>query len=117
MAASIPNVCPAPGPNGPGADQGLEALGFHEIDFDDVFLSREMVVKVGEVAWSLIRRRVPGPWLTAEFMADVVEGFPQRAFWQDESGALVLEAEIIGQYHAFVIPSGQWGVREVPVLH
>ena len=117
MTASIPNDRGQAGQYLPVDIEGLEAQGYHEIDFDDVFLTREIVIEVGEVAWGLIRSRVPGRWLTPELMADVVQGFPQRAFWLDASGALVLEADIIGQYHAFVIPSGQWGVRDIPVLH
>lgn len=117
MTASHPSPRQPSGRDVPGSVEDLAALGYHEIDFDDVFLSREMVVHVGEVAWKLIRKKIPGRWLTAELMAEVVAGFPLRAFWLDDNGALVLEAEIVGQYHAFVIPSGGWGVRDIPVLH
>lgn len=97
-----------------GSDMSL----LHDIDFEDVALSIEALRMVRAAAVELCRRYMPAVDHERMTYSQCVGVFLDHCFWSEETGRLILCADIAQRSVCLPIPEEHWMVRDtIDVLH
>lgn len=89
---------------------GLEPK-LHQIDYEDVALSKEGVRLVHLGAKAIMRQYMPGANCERLTCAQAVAMFVDLLFWEERSGGLIMCAELPKASLCLPIPRKHWTVR------
>ena len=88
----------------------------HAIDFEDVALSREGARLIHLGARAVMRQFMPGADAEKLTPAQAVALFVDKVFWEENSGGLIMCAEVAEKSLCLPIPSAHWKVRDEGVV-
>lgn len=83
----------------------------HEIDYQDVALTRDGVKLVHLGAKAVMRQFMPAADSDKLTRAQAVALFVDKVFWEERSGGLVMCADIAERSLCLPIPKKHWSVR------
>ena len=92
------------------ANQNTTRDMIHEIDTNDVAISREALSALGNTARSLLSKVLGAGNATSLPLAEVVKMFASKLYWNEAGGELLMCAEIGGQTLCLPIPAEHWNV-------
>lgn len=84
----------------------------HVIDFEDVALSREGAKLVHHGARAVMQQFMPGADSDKLTPAQAVALFVDKVFWEENSGGLIMCANMADKSLCLPIPKAHWKVRE-----
>jgi hypothetical protein len=83
----------------------------HQIDYEDVALSREGARLVHAGAKAVMRQYMPGADFEKLTRAQAVAMFVDQLFWEENSGGLIMCADLPDTSLCLPIPRKHWSVR------
>lgn len=84
----------------------------HLIDFEDVALSREGAKLVHHGARAVMRQFMPAANSDTLTAAQAVALFVDKVFWEENSGGLIMCADVADKSLCLPIPKAHWQIRE-----
>lgn len=84
----------------------------HSIDFEDVALSRQGAKLILHGARAVLRQFMPAADSDGLTMAEAVALFVDKVFWEENSGGLIMCADVAERSLCLPIPKGHWQVRD-----
>lgn len=94
---------------------GLDPDQLHDIDFEDVALTIEALRMIRAATDELYRRFMPGVDPAKLTYSQCVGIFLDHCFWSEETGRLILCADIAERSVCLPIPEEHWMVRNTHV--
>jgi len=82
----------------------------HEIDTNDVAISREALAALGASARSLLTRVFGAGNAGSLSLGEIVKIFAAKLYWNEAGGELLMCAELDGHTMCLPIPAGHWNV-------
>ncbi|WP_419785202.1 hypothetical protein [Pseudodesulfovibrio sp.] len=89
----------------------------HAIDPEDVSLSGEGLRRVLPIAREMIRRFMPGMDPEKASMSQIMSLFADQAYWDENSGGLLLCADLADRALCLPVPRKHWRVRVEGVVY
>ena len=86
----------------------------HAIDYEDVALTPQGVQLLQKGAQAVMRQAVPAMDTDKITPALAVALFVDQLFWDEESGGLIMCAEVAERSYCLPIPKTHWRVRPMP---
>jgi ABC-type polar amino acid transport system ATPase subunit len=89
----------------------LDQRNLHELDYQDVAISREGVRLVRKAAGMVMDRYMPGGDSSRLTVAQAVAMFVDHVFWDERTGGLILCMDMDSRLLCLPIPRAHWNVR------
>ena len=83
----------------------------HEIDTNDVTISREALKALSKAARSLLSRLLGDGKAQSLSMGEIVKLFASRLYWNEAGGELIMCADFEGHTVCLPIPAEHWNVN------
>lgn len=102
--------------SGPWPEISVEDNAFHPIDFQDVSISEYAIKIILGAAKALINERMPeGPKNVSPQQA--IAMFIDHLFWEENSGGLVMCADLDSRSYCLAIPREHWSLADRGLLN
>lgn len=93
------------------ATQKTERNKLHELETDDVAISREALSALGKAARSLLTRIMSAANAEKLSLQEIVKLFASKLYWNEVGGELIMCAQFEGRTVCLPIPAEHWNVN------
>ena len=92
------------------ANQNTTRNMLHEMDTNDVAISREALSALGKAARSLLAKAMDTASVQALPLSEIISMFASKLYWNEAGGELIMCAELDGRTMCLSIPAEHWNV-------
>lgn len=89
----------------------VDQANLHELDYQDVAISREGIRLVRKAAEVVMDQYMPGGDSSRLTVSQAIAMFVDHVFWDERTGGLILCMDVDNRMFCLPIPRAHWSVR------